>query len=384
MSTSNTHQQSLVDVGSKTRPLMLERESYIPWASRFRIYLNRNREKIKWLNKTIDEGLYEFQIFTPSETEAPSIQFVAELREALMLVYIRFTQLMNDLERNDIIFPNVTINTKFLNCLQPECLKYVTQVRLAKILTEDSYDDLFDYLQQFEKLVNVSRAKKVKKSHDPLALVAYTGSSSRTTTPYYVTHPSSMVDYDDDYQGDAVQNNSGDSLTSIMIWLARAITQRFSNPINNRLRTSSNTINQAIVQGDRVKFKSKILGMMAETYDVHMFKRKSLRVIMFRIMLETYSELFELCLQELQQMVNATIVMRKDKVGVILIDEHNDFHFANASWMEDIEELIANLCLMVRTQPANFDSNEGPSYDSAFLSEVQTPSVASRILRSIF
>ncbi|GJT08209.1 hypothetical protein Tco_0842671 [Tanacetum coccineum] len=32
----------------------------------------------------------------------------------------------------------------------------------------DTFDDLFYYLQQFEKLVNVSRAKKLEKSHDPL------------------------------------------------------------------------------------------------------------------------------------------------------------------------------------------------------------------------
>ncbi|GJX42494.1 hypothetical protein Tco_0257484 [Tanacetum coccineum] len=31
---------------------------------------------------------------------------------------------------------------------------------------------------------------------------------------------------------------------------------------------------------------------------------------------------------------------------------------------------------MARIQPANFDSDEGPSYDSAFLSKVQTPSTS--------
>ncbi|GKB74219.1 hypothetical protein Tco_0935631 [Tanacetum coccineum] len=127
-------------------------------------------------------------------------QFVAEPGEALISVYNRFAQLMTDLERNDIIFPKVIVNIKFLNCLQPEWLKYVTQVCLAKRLTEDTYDDLFDYLQQFEKLVNSSKAK--------------------TTSPYYVTHPSSVVDYDDEYQGDAVQNTSEDPLTSAMILLA--------------------------------------------------------------------------------------------------------------------------------------------------------------------
>ncbi|GJV22884.1 hypothetical protein Tco_1375579 [Tanacetum coccineum] len=114
-------------------------------------------------------------------------------------------------------FPIVTINTKFLNSLQPEWLKYVTQVRLAKRLTVDTFDDLFDYLQQFEKLVNVSRAKKLEKSHDPLALVAHTGSSSRNTSSYYVTHPTSVVDYEDEYQQDDVHTNSEDPLTSAML-----------------------------------------------------------------------------------------------------------------------------------------------------------------------
>ncbi|GJY49018.1 hypothetical protein Tco_0438974 [Tanacetum coccineum] len=56
MSTSKTYQQSLADVGSKTRPPMLEMGSYIPWASRFRRYINRKRENRKWLNKALDEG----------------------------------------------------------------------------------------------------------------------------------------------------------------------------------------------------------------------------------------------------------------------------------------------------------------------------------------
>ncbi|GKD34865.1 hypothetical protein Tco_1250374 [Tanacetum coccineum] len=120
-------------------------------------------------------------------------------RESLVSVYNCFAQLINDLERNKMIFSIVTVNTKFLNSLQPEWLKYVTQVRLAKRLIVDSFDDLFDYLQQFEKMVNASWAKKLEKSHDPLALVAYTGPSSRNTSSYYVTHPTSVVDYDDEY-----------------------------------------------------------------------------------------------------------------------------------------------------------------------------------------
>nr|GEW18613.1 hypothetical protein [Tanacetum cinerariifolium] len=400
MLTSNTHQQSLADAGSETRPTMLERGSCIPWASRFRRYLNQKREDRKWLNKAIDEGLYEFRIFTPFETEAPRMlkevdlrgydlkhyeamnlilisipidiynsmnactttkamwqrverlmrgtvqnkvhretrfnnefyQFVDEPREALVSVYNHFNQLMNDLEINGIIYPKVTINTKFLNCLQLEWLKYVTQVRLAKRSIEDSYDDLFDYLQQFEKLVNASREKKLEKSHDPLVFVAHIGSSSRTTTSYYVTHPSLVVDYDDDYQGYVVQNNFEHSLTPAMILLTRAITQCLSNPTNNRLHTSSNTRIQAIVQ-------------------------------VFRMMLEIIEG------TSLGTTANVQCYNCSEK-GVILIDKQNDFLFADASQMEEIEELSVNICLMARIQPTNFDFDEGLSYDSAFLNEV--------------
>ncbi|GKB70974.1 hypothetical protein Tco_0932386 [Tanacetum coccineum] len=296
MLTSNTPQQCLADAGSDTRPLMLERGSCPYEFKNFTPSDNENPrmqpeedlrgDELKHY-KTEIEAMNLILISIPNEiydlvdscNTAKSIwerverlmrgtmqnkvdretrfnnefdQFVVEPGEALVSVYNRFAQLMNDLERNGIKFPHGTVNTKFLNFLQPKWLKYVTQVCLTKRLTKDSYDDLFDYLKQFEKLVNTSRVKKLEESHDPLALVAHTGSSSRTISPYYVTHPSSVVDYDDDYQGDAVQNISEDTLTSIMILLARAITQRFSDSTNNHIRTSSNTKNKAIVQADKV------------------------------------------------------------------------------------------------------------------------------------
>ncbi|GJX00371.1 hypothetical protein Tco_0184284 [Tanacetum coccineum] len=70
-----------------------------------------------------------------------------------------------------------------------------------KVDRETRFNNEFD---QFFPKPGEALIKEVGKSHDPLALVAHTSSSSRTTTPYYVTHPSSVVDYDDDYQGDAV------------------------------------------------------------------------------------------------------------------------------------------------------------------------------------
>nr|GEZ40775.1 hypothetical protein [Tanacetum cinerariifolium] len=274
-------------------------------------------------------------------------QFVVEPVEALVSVYNRFAQLMNDLERNDMHFLIVTINTKFLNSLHLEWLKYVTQIRLAKSLTVDTFDDLFDYRQQFEKLVNASRAKKLEKSRDPLALVAHTSSSSRNTSSYYVTHPTSVVDYDDEYQQDDIQT---DPLTSAMLLLARAITQNFSNLTNNHLRTSSNTRNQAIIQGDRVNIQSRNSGHYARNCPKPRVR-------------------------DLKYFMEQMLLAKHDEVEVILTGEQNDFLFADALRMDEIEILSANICLMARIQPANNTFDAGSSYDSAFISEVQSSSI---------
>nr|GEW58194.1 hypothetical protein [Tanacetum cinerariifolium] len=123
-----------------------------------------------------------------------------------------------------------------------------------KKIDRDSYDDLFDYLQQFEKLVNASREKKLEKSHDPLALVAHTGSSSRTTTPYYVTHPSLVVDYDDDYQGDAVQNNYEDPFTSAMILFScDEVNIQSINSSNDGRNTRRSYAQREIIEGNNVQ-----------------------------------------------------------------------------------------------------------------------------------
>ncbi|GJR11867.1 hypothetical protein Tco_0794519 [Tanacetum coccineum] len=270
-------------------------------------------------------------------------QFVAEPGEALVSVYNRFAQLMNDLERNDMHFPIVTINTKFLNSLQPEWLKYVTQVRLAKRLTVDTFDDLFDYLQQFEKLVNVSRAKKLEKSHDPLALVAHTGSSSRNTSSYYVTHPTSVVDYEDEYQQDDVHTNSEDPLASAML-------------------------NQAIIQGDKVNIQSRNSGNT---------RRNNRRAYVQEEIVEgsnASNETGNPRVQDSKYFMEQMLLAKQDEAELILIEEQNDFLFADASRMEEIEELSANVCLMARIKPADNTSDVEPSYDSVFISEVQSSS----------
>ncbi|GJS31574.1 hypothetical protein Tco_0492194 [Tanacetum coccineum] len=95
MSTSKTYQQSLADAGSENRPPMLERGSYIPWASRFRRYLNRKRDNQKWLLKALDEGPYEFKEFVPEGLTIPRLQTVEDLEGDDLLLHDAEMEVMN-------------------------------------------------------------------------------------------------------------------------------------------------------------------------------------------------------------------------------------------------------------------------------------------------
>ncbi|GJZ64280.1 hypothetical protein Tco_0620701 [Tanacetum coccineum] len=70
------------------------------------------------------------------------------------------------------------------------------------------------------------------------------------------------------------------------------------------------------------------------------------------------------------------LLVKQDEARVTLTDEQNDFLVADATRMEEIKELIINICLIARIQPANIDSDARPSYDFAFLGEVQKPSTS--------
>ncbi|GKD31733.1 hypothetical protein Tco_1242511 [Tanacetum coccineum] len=244
---TSTHQQSLADARSETRPSMLERGSYVLWESWFIRYIERNKDTRKFLKCLIEEGPYKFKDISATATTTITTtqkeddftgddlkqyeldikamnlillsipndiynsmdacettkdtwdkvkrlmqgtdlskiereswfinefdKFTSKAGESLSFVFNRFSRLVNDLDRNKIKPIKMAVNTKFLNSLQLECCKYVTNVRLSKNLAEDSYDSLFDHLQQYEGIVNAFRAKRVAKTHDPLDLVPNT------------------------------------------------------------------------------------------------------------------------------------------------------------------------------------------------------------------
>ncbi|GJT97508.1 hypothetical protein Tco_1093026 [Tanacetum coccineum] len=128
------------------------------------------------------------------------------------------------MDRNNVRLIQVSINTKFLNCLQPKWSKYVTMVRHDQTGDTISYDQFYDSLVQFEPHIQASKAKRAASNHDPLALIAHSNASSsqshaspsysNSPQPYYATHPSSVIDYEEDYQGELQGDSQEDKLTT--------------------------------------------------------------------------------------------------------------------------------------------------------------------------
>ncbi|GJS24432.1 copia protein [Tanacetum coccineum] len=212
MSTSN--QQTLADSGANERPPMLEKGNYIPLESRLRRFLDNKLEDGERMWNSIQNGPYKRpmnpnpnndrqEILEPLSkmTARNKSQFIADVKEmwerikrlmfgsevtshvrhsrlmdefdkfaakegeSLESVYERLTTLVNIIDRNNVRPISVSINTKFLNCLQHEWSKYVTMVRHNQTGDTVSYDVLYDSLVQFKPHVLASRAKNAGRQN---------------------------------------------------------------------------------------------------------------------------------------------------------------------------------------------------------------------------
>ncbi|GJW11199.1 hypothetical protein Tco_1577026 [Tanacetum coccineum] len=106
--------------------------------------------------------------------------------ESLHKYYLRFTQLINDMNIYKMKLEQFQVNTKFLNSLPPKWSKFVTDVKLVKDLHTTNFDQLHAYLEQHELHANEVRIMR-ERNQDPLALVA----NHQMTPPYFNTYQSS-------------------------------------------------------------------------------------------------------------------------------------------------------------------------------------------------
>ncbi|GJX26650.1 retrovirus-related pol polyprotein from transposon TNT 1-94 [Tanacetum coccineum] len=166
---------------------------------------------------SIQNGPYQRPIVVdPTNPTVPILEPLPKMNEGNKKQYITDVRVMNyllqaipndiynsvDAYRNNVRLISVAINTKFLNCLQPEWSKYVTMVRHNQTGPAVSYD-VFSYCS-------------FKCFFITLSYKLFLFSQS-----YYVTHPPSVVDYDNEYQGELQGDSQEDKLTTTMMLIAR-------------------------------------------------------------------------------------------------------------------------------------------------------------------
>ncbi|GJT25712.1 hypothetical protein Tco_0895649 [Tanacetum coccineum] len=295
---------------------MLERGNYIPWESRFRRFLDNKLEEGERMWNSIQNGPYVRPMIPDPDG---AVNIIGTVKQIL----VPLSKMTKGNKKQYIVDVKCYSNTKFLNCLQPEWSKYVTMVRHNQTGETGSYDMLYDSLVQFKPHVLASKAKKTAKNHDPLALIAHSNASSSQShanssyslQPYYVTHPSSVVDYEDEYQRELQGDSQEDKLTTAMMLLARAITQK-----------------------------------------------------------QLCSWLSEPRVRDAKYFREQMLLAMKDEAGSNLNNEENDFMLDTSYDEETIEELTAAVMLMARIQPTDGNAETVPSYDAKVVSEVNASS----------
>ncbi|GKB41049.1 hypothetical protein Tco_0885991 [Tanacetum coccineum] len=106
--------------------------------------------------------------------------------ESLHTYYLRFTQVINDMNIYKMKMEQFQVNTKFLNSLPPEWSKFVNDVKLVKDLHTSNFDQLHAYLVQHELHANEVLIMR-ECNQDPLAFVA----NQQMTPPHFNTYQSS-------------------------------------------------------------------------------------------------------------------------------------------------------------------------------------------------
>nr|GEX92647.1 hypothetical protein [Tanacetum cinerariifolium] len=182
-STDSQMHNNIMAAGSRDRPSMLATRRYPQWRSRFLRYID-TRPNGEALRKCILSGPYKSITILVQAVDAiddsPAIP-KHTIVETLMNI---FYKLMNEMIRNNLTVAMMQVNVQFLQQLQPEWSRVVTNVKQQHKLDEVSYHKLFDILKQYQKEVNELRAKRLARNANPLALV-FTAQSNQD--PYYQT-----------------------------------------------------------------------------------------------------------------------------------------------------------------------------------------------------
>ncbi|GKB30676.1 hypothetical protein Tco_0870077 [Tanacetum coccineum] len=201
--------ENVIVAGADNRPPMLDKTNYSSWASRMLLYI-KGKPNGKLLVDYVLNGPFQYGIIVePGTKTTPATARVRtytdltdeeKLRESVDITetnivlqesklyddfdtftskpeetvhsnYMRFAQLINDIHTIGMSMKPLQVNIKFVNYLQPEWSKFVTDVRLAKDMHTTNFDHLYAHLRQHEAHANEVCLER-QRYPDQIALVS--------------------------------------------------------------------------------------------------------------------------------------------------------------------------------------------------------------------
>ncbi|GKB01859.1 hypothetical protein Tco_0829903 [Tanacetum coccineum] len=290
------------------RPPMLEKHLYDSWKSIMELYM-QNKEHGIMILESVERGpliwlmIEEYGAPNITLQEVPSDvyslkerecklydafdKFAHIKRESLQQYYLRFTQLINDMNVYKMKLEQFQVNTKFLNSLPPEWSKFVTDVKLVRDLHTTNLDQLNAYLEQHELYANEVCIMR-ERNQDPLELVM----NHQMTPSHFNTYQSSynnphrqhlnqqthLAEFPQIDTGLAVPvfkqgDDLIDAINKMISFMSTVVTSCFPTT-NNQLRNSSNPRQQATIHDgkcpkpkrkrDATWFRDKVLLVEAQ------------------------------------------------------------------------------------------------------------------------
>ncbi|GKA39295.1 hypothetical protein Tco_0731846 [Tanacetum coccineum] len=167
----------VIVAGADNHPPMLDKTNYSSWESQ-----PRNETTLATVRaRTYTDLTDEEKIRESVDIKATNIVLQARVQvvdtftsfpgESIHSYYMRFAQLINDMHTIGMKMKPLQVNTKFVNHLQPEWSKFVTNVKLEKDMHTTNFDHFYAHLRQHEANANEVRLTR-QRYPDQIALVA--------------------------------------------------------------------------------------------------------------------------------------------------------------------------------------------------------------------
>nr|GEV62419.1 hypothetical protein [Tanacetum cinerariifolium] len=171
----------MIVVGAENHPPVLDKSMYNSWESRMFLYI-KGKKNGRMMLESIESGPLVYPAIEENGLPPDVYALVNHFKgESLHEYYLRFTKLINNMHTIGMAMQQVQVNTKFLNTLQPEWSKFVTDVKLVKNMYIANYDQFYNGITFSFSQQPTQNIFQSKKPSYHLRWQGYCSTSSRET-----------------------------------------------------------------------------------------------------------------------------------------------------------------------------------------------------------